>query len=107
MNINYGRAYRARKYTLVKAYGEKLKLTNSSTIFEIEIEDDQHFRYASKALGPCIREFMNCIRPIIVVVGTHLHEKYKGMLLIATYIYGNNNIHKIAFAIIDGENDAS
>ena len=59
------------------------------------------------AFGPCIRGFLNCIRPVIVVDGTHLHEKYKGMLLIATCIDDNNNIYPIAFGIVDGENDAS
>ena len=59
------------------------------------------------AFGPCIRGFLNCIHSVIVVDGTHLHEKYKGMLLIATCIDGNNNIYPIAFGIVDGENDAS
>lgn len=44
---------------------------------------------------------------MIVVDGTHLLEKYKGMLLIATYIDGNNNIYPISFRIVDAENDAS
>ncbi|XP_038889310.1 protein FAR-RED ELONGATED HYPOCOTYL 3-like [Benincasa hispida] len=55
----------------------------------------------------CIRGFLNCICLVIVVDETHLHEKYKGMLLIATYINGNINIYPIAFSIVDGENDAS
>ncbi|XP_038882402.1 uncharacterized protein LOC120073671 [Benincasa hispida] len=59
------------------------------------------------ALGSCIRSFLNCIHPVIVVDETNLHEKYKGMLLIATCIDGNNKIYPIAFSIVDGENDAS
>ncbi|XP_038896643.1 uncharacterized protein LOC120084906 [Benincasa hispida] len=99
VNISYGQAYRAKEYGLVyargspegshaivRAYGETLKFTNPGTIFE---------------------GFLNCIRPVIVVDGTHLHEKYKGILLIATCIDGNNNIYHTAFSIVDGENDAS
>ena len=59
------------------------------------------------ALGSCIKGCLNCIRPVVAVDGTHLHEKYKGMLLIATCVDGNNNIYPLAFDIVDGENDAS
>ncbi|XP_038885792.1 uncharacterized protein LOC120076085 [Benincasa hispida] len=59
------------------------------------------------ALGPCIKGFLNCICSVIVVDRTHLHEKYKGILLIATCIDGNNNIYPIIFSIVDGENNAS
>ncbi|XP_038891658.1 uncharacterized protein LOC120081052 [Benincasa hispida] len=59
------------------------------------------------AFGLCIKGFLNCIHPVIVVDEIYLHEKYKGMLLIATYIDDNNNIFPIAFNIVDGENDAS
>jgi len=120
VNISYGRAYRAREYALVFArgspegsyalvnsYGEALKLANPGTVFEVEVEEQRYFKYVYMAFGPCIRGFLNCIRPVIVVDGTHLHEKYKGMLLIATCIDGNNNIYPIAFGIVDGENDAS
>ncbi|XP_038880424.1 protein FAR-RED ELONGATED HYPOCOTYL 3-like [Benincasa hispida] len=120
VNITYGQTYRAREYelvyargppegsyTVVKAYGEALKLANQGTIFEVEVEDEQYFKYVFMALGLCIRGFLNYIRPVIVVDRTHLHVKYKGMLLIATCIDENNNIYPIAFSIVDGENDAS
>lgn len=86
---------------------EALKLANPGTVFEVEVEEHRYFKYVYMAFGPCIRGFLNCIRPVVVVDGTHLHEKYKGMLLIATCIDGNNNIYPIALGIVDGENDAS
>ncbi|XP_038884809.1 protein FAR-RED ELONGATED HYPOCOTYL 3-like [Benincasa hispida] len=120
VNITYGRAYCTKEYRLmytrgppegsyaiVRAYDEALKLANLGTIFEVEVEDVQYFKYVFMALCPCIRGFLNCIRPVIVVDGTHFHEKYKGMLLITTCIDGNNNIYPIAFSIVDCENDAS
>lgn len=120
VNTSYGQAYRAREYALVyargslegsyvvvNAYGEALKLENPGTIFEVKIEDEQYLAYVFKAFGPCIRGFLNCIRPVIVIDGTQLHEKYNGMLLIAICINGNNNIYPIAFPIMDGENNAA
>ncbi|XP_038904212.1 uncharacterized protein LOC120090557 [Benincasa hispida] len=77
VNISYRRAS-------VRAYGEALKLANPGTIFEVEVEDEQYFKYVFMALGSCIKGFLNCSHLVIVVDGTHLHEKYK-----------------------DGENDAS
>ena len=80
MNISYGRAYRAREYALVFArgspegsyalvnsYGEALKLANPGTVFEVEVEEQRYFKYVYMAFGPCIRGFLNCIRPVIVV----------------------------------------
>ena len=110
VNISYGWAYHAREYALVfargsleesyalvNAYGEAVKLANLDTMFVVEVEDQRYFKYVYMAFGRCIRGFLNCIYPVIVVDGTHLHEKYKGMLLIATCIDGNNNIYTIAF----------
>ncbi|XP_038885775.1 uncharacterized protein LOC120076066 [Benincasa hispida] len=76
-------------------------------MFEVEVEDVHYFKYVFMALGWCIRSFLNCIFPIIIVDGTNLYKKYKGMLLIETYIDGNNNIYPITFSIVDEENDAS
>lgn len=105
VNITYERAYRAREYALVfiwespegsyalvKAYGKALKLVNSDTVFDVKIEDVSTSN-VFMALGWCIWKFMNCINPVIVVKGMHLHKKYKVILLIATCIDGNNNIY--------------
>ncbi|XP_038904293.1 uncharacterized protein LOC120090647 [Benincasa hispida] len=120
VNISYEQAYHTREYeltfarglpkgsyTIARAYGETLKLANPDMIFEVEIKDKKYFKYVFMALGPCIRGFLNCIYAAIVVDGTYLHKKYKGVLLIATYIDDNNYIYPIAFNIVDGENDAS
>ncbi|XP_038880342.1 uncharacterized protein LOC120071984 [Benincasa hispida] len=120
VNISYERVYRAREYRLVfargsqkgsyiivKAYDEIFKLANPGVIFEVEVEDEQYFKYVFIAFGLCIRGFLNCICLVAVVDETHLYEKYKGMLLIATCIDGNNNIYPIAFNIVVYMNDAS
>ena len=66
MNIMYGRAYHTGKYVLVFARGlpkgscalvilrESLKVANPSTVFEVEIDNNQYFIYVFMALGPCL-----------------------------------------------------
>lgn len=44
---------------------------------------------------------------MITVDGTHLKGKYGGVLLLACAQDANQQIYPIAFAIVDGENDAS
>ncbi|XP_061357064.1 uncharacterized protein LOC133301453 [Gastrolobium bilobum] len=49
-------------------------------------------------------EAFNYCKPIILIDGTHLYGKYRGTLMIATAVDGNNCILPIAFAIVSGEN---
>ena len=47
------------------------------------------------------------MRKVLVVDGTFLKSKYKGVLLVATALDGNSNLYPIAFAVVDSENDRS
>ncbi|KAL4025826.1 hypothetical protein IC575_014232 [Cucumis melo] len=91
INMSYEKAWRAREnayervqgspeesYNLLRRYGEALKFTNPGTIFHMELEDDRFFKYLFMAVGACVRGFLNCIRPIIVMDGTFLKNKYRG-----------------------------
>ena len=42
-------------------------------------------------LGPCIFGFKACFRPTIAIGRTHLKEKYKGILFVATRMMVTNN----------------
>jgi hypothetical protein len=44
---------------------------------------------------------------VIVVDGTFLKSKYKGVMLVATAVDGNSNLYPIAFGVADSENDSS
>ncbi|KAL4037505.1 hypothetical protein IC575_001101 [Cucumis melo] len=90
INMSYEKAWRAREnayervrgspeesYNLLCRYGEALKFTNSGTIFHMELEDDRFFKYLFMAVGACVRGFLNCIRPVIVMDGTFLKNKYR------------------------------
>ena len=45
------------------------------------------------------------MRRVIVVDGTFLKSKFKGVLLVATAIDRNSNLYPIAFGIVDSENE--
>ncbi|KAL0534590.1 hypothetical protein IC582_028881 [Cucumis melo] len=95
INMSYEKAWRAREnayervrgspeesYNLLRRYGEALKFTNPGTIFHMELEDDRFFKYLFMAVGACVRGFLNCIRPVIVMDGTFLKNKYRGQLIV-------------------------
>ncbi|XP_013700327.1 uncharacterized protein LOC106404128 [Brassica napus] len=54
-----------------------------------------------------IRGFQTAMRQFLVVDGTFLKSKYKGVLLAATALDGNSNLYLVAFAVVDSENDRS
>ncbi|KAL4016884.1 hypothetical protein IC575_024546 [Cucumis melo] len=96
INMIYEKAWRAREnayervrgspeesYNLLRRYGEALKFTNPGTIFHMEHEDDRFFKYLFMAVGACVRGFLNCIRPVIVMDETFLKNKYRGQLIVA------------------------
>ena len=120
INMSYEKAWRAREnayervrgspeesYNLLRRYGEALKLTNPGTIFQMELEDDRFFKYLFMAVGACVRGFLNCIRPVIVMDGTFLKNKYRGQLIVAVCLDGNNQIYPLAFGVVDRETDDS
>ncbi|KAL4017116.1 hypothetical protein IC575_024790 [Cucumis melo] len=120
INLSYEKAWRAREnayervrgspeesYNLLRRYGEALKFTNPGTIFHMELEDDRFFKYLFMAVGACVRGFLNCIRPVIVMDGTFLKNKYRGQLIVAVFLDGNNHIYPLAFGVVDRETDDS
>ncbi|XP_052621981.1 uncharacterized protein LOC111915124 [Lactuca sativa] len=54
------------------------------------------------AFAPSIKGFHYC-RTVISIDGTHLYGKYKGKMLIAMGVDGNNQILPLAFAIVENE----
>nr|KAJ0202138.1 hypothetical protein LSAT_V11C600304220 [Lactuca sativa] len=64
--------------------------------------DEVEFRCVFWAFAPSIKEFHYC-RPVISIDGTHLYGKYKGKMLIAMGVDGDNQILLLAFAIVENE----
>ncbi|KAA0062580.1 MuDRA-like transposase [Cucumis melo var. makuwa] len=70
-----------KSHNLLRRYGEALKFTNPG--------------------------FLNCIRPVIVMDGTFLKNKYRGQLIVAVCLDGNNQTYPLAFGVVDRETDDS
>ncbi|KAL0551887.1 hypothetical protein IC582_010977 [Cucumis melo] len=120
INMSYEEAWHAREnayervrgspeesYNLLRRYGEALKFTNPGTIFHMELEDDRFFKYLFMVVGACVRGFLNCIRQVIVMDGTFLKNKYRGQLIVAVCLDGNNQIYPLGFGVVDRETDDS
>ncbi|KAL4025516.1 hypothetical protein IC575_013917 [Cucumis melo] len=120
INMSYEKAWLAREnayervrgspkesYNLLHRYGEALKLTNPGTIFYMELEDHRFFKYHFMVVGPCVRGFLNCIRLVTVMDGTFLKNKYRGQLIVAVCLDGNNQIYPLAFGVVDRETNDS
>ena len=60
------------------------------------------FNSAFWAFGLCIRGFRHC-RPVISIDAMHLYGKYKGKLLIAMAIDGNNEVYPLTFTVVESE----
>ena len=84
-----------------------LREANPGTHSSYKTDVDGRFRYLFIAFGQSIRGFNTVMRRVIVVDGTFLKSKFKGVLLVATALYGNSNLYPISFVIVDSENDKS
>ncbi|KAL0548902.1 hypothetical protein IC582_013379 [Cucumis melo] len=73
----------------------------------MELKNDRFFKYLFMVVGACVRGFLNCIRPVIVMDGTFLKNKYRGQLIVAVCLNGNNQIYPLAFGVVDRETDDS
>ena len=72
---------------------------------KLKVDSENRFEICFMAFGACISDFRECCRPAIAINGTHLKEKYKGILFIATAMDGNDQIFPIAFEVGHLEND--
>ncbi|XP_013726761.1 uncharacterized protein LOC106430513 [Brassica napus] len=88
-------------------YLHMLKEANPGTHTFYETNFDGKFRFLFVSFGQLVRDFHTAMRKILIVDGTFLKSKYKGVLLVATTLDGNSNLYPIAFAVVDSENDHS
>ncbi|XP_048619962.1 uncharacterized protein LOC106430303 [Brassica napus] len=97
-------------YKMLPQYLHVLKLANPGTITDIKTELDKEgksrFLYAFMSLKACIDGWQH-LRKVLVVDGTHMFGKYKGVLLSASGQDADCRIFPIAFAVVDSENSDS
>ena len=118
VEISYSLAWDAREYAINKVKGlpeegyEKIlkylhmmREANPGSHTSYERDSKGRFRFLFISFDQSLRGFYVAIRKVIVVDGTFLESKYKGVLLVATALDGNSSLYPIAFGVVDSEND--
>ncbi|KAK6786246.1 hypothetical protein RDI58_014771 [Solanum bulbocastanum] len=74
----------------------------------VEAAARKSFDFATvKSCSKYLKGIFSHKRKVIAVDGTHLHGKYKGVLLSVVAQYTKNHVYSIAFCVVGKENDAS
>ncbi|XP_010456890.1 PREDICTED: uncharacterized protein LOC104738409 [Camelina sativa] len=94
-DLTYSQAWESREYAVNEVRGIPENSYGKNT--KVLVHDTR-----SESGG-----FYKGMRKVIVVDGTFLKNKYKGVMLVATAVDGNSNLYPIAFGIADSENDSS
>ena len=92
---------------MLPSYFYMLEQENPRTVTKLKVDDDNRFEICFMAFDACIFGFRECCSPAITIDGTHLKEKYKEILFIATAMDGNDQIFPIAFGVGHFKNDRS
>ncbi|XP_056693176.1 uncharacterized protein [Spinacia oleracea] len=98
----------AEAYELLPRYAEMIKQTNPGSHALITWgassgDVNPKFRACFFSFAAQVRGFLRGCRPIIGIDGAHLSGFYKGILLTAVGIDGNNEIFVLAYGIVDTE----
>ncbi|WVZ53713.1 LOW QUALITY PROTEIN: hypothetical protein U9M48_004618 [Paspalum notatum var. saurae] len=122
--ISYAKAYRAKQKVFEMRFGTyEDSYDNLSRMLAIIAErnlgtyyDVMHFpnpeggptilQRVFFCLGPCVRAFQYYL-PLLCIDGTFLTGKYKGTILTAIGVDGNNQVLPVAFAFVENENAES
>ncbi|KAH6776476.1 hypothetical protein C2S52_014037 [Perilla frutescens var. hirtella] len=118
IHIDYSFALRTRNIAIQMVYGDfdksyaqlpaflhTLQLMNPGTVVDMEITSDGRFKHSFLALGACVSAFLQYARPVLVIDGTHLKGKNKGVLFVAVTKDGNEQILPVAVGLGPIEND--
>ena len=105
--INTMRGIPETVYAKIPKYLYMMKEANHGSHTSYETDKDGRFRFLFISFGQCVRGFYRAIRKVIVLDGTFLKSKFKGVLLVATALDGNSNLYPLAFGVVDSENDLS
>ncbi|XP_057540737.1 uncharacterized protein LOC130818590 [Amaranthus tricolor] len=93
----------AEFYPALPKYVEMIKSTNPVSYALVIWTDSLKFKACFISFAAQVRGFLGGCRPIIGIDGAHLSGYYKGIMLTAVAIDGNNEIFVLAYGIVDTE----
>ena len=97
-----------KSYKLLAVYMYLLEKGNPGTVYRLEYTGGglvpKQFKYLFFALGASIAG-IKFMRKVVLVDGTAIKTKFKGVLMAASMQDANFQVYPIAFAIVDAEND--
>ncbi|KAH6800818.1 hypothetical protein C2S52_001282 [Perilla frutescens var. hirtella] len=96
-----------KSYAQLPAFLHTLQLMNPGTVVDMEITSDGRFKHSFLALGACVNAFIQYARLVLVIDGTHLKGKNKGVLFVVVMKDGNEQILPVAVGLGPIENDES
>ncbi|KAK2656096.1 hypothetical protein Ddye_009148 [Dipteronia dyeriana] len=105
LSLTYGT--HEESFQLLSSFGYVLEQQNPGKITDLQCDENGKFLYFFMSLGASLRGFQRCIRPVIVVDGTHLNGRFGGTMFVATAQDGNEQIYPISFGYGDSENNLS
>ncbi|XP_022891757.1 uncharacterized protein LOC111406598 [Olea europaea var. sylvestris] len=91
----------------LSSYCQVLGENNPGTVTHIELDSRDRFHYFFLAFGASIRGYMQYLRPVVCINGSHLKGPYKGTLLLATAQDANKQIYPLAWGIVDSKTNRS
>ncbi|XP_010424333.1 PREDICTED: uncharacterized protein LOC104709415 [Camelina sativa] len=95
-------------YKLLATYMYLLERGNPGTVYKLEHtyaqDGSKKFKYLFFALGASIAGIKHC-RKVILVDGTTIKSKFKGVLIAASMQDANFQVYPIAFGVVDSENE--
>ena len=95
----------AESYNLLLKYSHVLTKANEGTMTHLQQDGDDNFLYYFVAFGYSIKGFMQYIRSVFTVDGTHLKGLYRESMFVATCLDNNNQLYPLAIGVMDSENN--
>ncbi|KAA0045551.1 protein FAR1-RELATED SEQUENCE 3-like [Cucumis melo var. makuwa] len=87
-------------------FADLLRTPTRCYVIEYKVDADGRFLYFFMELSASISGWQHC-RPVIFIDGTSPKNKYGGTLLSASTPDSNDQIFRLAFCVVDSENDSS
>lgn len=104
--INDLRGSPDESFTRLPSYLHMLEEKNHGTVTYVECDEEKRFKYLFIALGACIEGF-RAMRKVIILDGTHLSSKHRGVLIVVMAQDPDRHHYPLAFGVVDSENNAS